>query len=118
MTKKRKHAIYFPDDGLTRPSFQDECNVNNIISTYANTGMVNHVARAKPQWGDAPDQTFHEAMCTAADLASQQEAGTLDLDDITDEPPQEEEAPEKEPEKGSEEPSGDPESTTEDGDLT
>lgn len=57
-----KHAISFdPDQGLTRQSFKEECDINNIVATYMRTGMVNHLPRVEPQYGDAPDLDFNEA---------------------------------------------------------
>lgn len=71
MTKKRPHAIAFdPDEGLTRQSFKDECDVSNIVRTYTETGMVNHIARQPPEYGDAPEGDFLELASIQAQLRS------------------------------------------------
>jgi len=118
MTKKRQrpHAIRFTDESLTRQSFKAECDVNNIVKTFTQTGMINHIPRTQPQYGDAPEMDFFEAARTQADIRSQQEAGTLDLDELGQEP---EQTPEDEPngESGaSEAPESPAESTAKDGD--
>lgn len=71
-----KHAISFAGiDKLTRDSFKDECDINNIVATFVRTGMVNHIPRTEPQYGEAPDLSFHEAACIAARAASLTEEG-------------------------------------------
>jgi len=114
--RKRPHAIRFPDEGMTRQSFKDECDVNNIVKTFTQTGMINHIPRTQPQYGDAPEIDFFEAARTQAAIRSQQEAGTLDLDELGQEP---EQTPEDEPkgESGAPEaPESPAESTAKDGD--
>jgi len=119
MTKKktRPHAIKFTEPSLTRQSFKDECDVNQIVKRYTETGMINHIPRTKPQYGDAPEGDFLEAAIVNADIASQIEAGDLDMDDLMESEPEAEETPDpesKEPENGSQEASADPSSTPED----
>ena len=113
--KTRPHAITFTEPSLTRQSFKDECDVNKIVQRYTETGMINHIPRTIPQYGDAPDGDFLEAAIVNAEIASQIEAGSLDMDAIASEP-EAEPTPEPDPEKAeeaSQEPSGDPSSTPE-----
>ena len=71
-----KHAISFdPEQRVTRPSFKDECDVNRIVSQYARTGMINHLPRSEPKYGDAPDITFQEAALAQAAVATAIEEG-------------------------------------------
>lgn len=77
-TSHRPHSITFTEPTLTRPSFKAECDVNNIVRRYAQTGMVNHVPRLSPQWGDAPEMDFHEAMRIRAEALSLEEDRALD----------------------------------------
>ena len=37
--------------------------------------MVNHIPRTSPQYGEAPDLSFHEAACIAAETATAVEEG-------------------------------------------
>jgi len=114
--KKRPHAIVFSQPSLTRQSFKDECDVNQIVKRYTETGMINHIPRTTPQYGDAPEGDFLEAAIVNADIASQIEAGTLDMDALeaseTEAEPQPDPRPEK-AEEASQEPLGDPSSTPE-----
>lgn len=110
MAKKRPHAISFDSKkGLTRQSFKDECDINNIIKTYTDTGLVNHVAKSRPIYGEAPETDFFTAACVRADIKSQQEAGAIDLDEVLE--PQdtpEENVPPEAPEEPSEAPNTPP----------
>lgn len=84
--------------------------MNNIVKTYTETGLVNHVARGKPQYADAPDGDFFELARTRAGLKEKaaQKGVSLEeylesfLDDEIDKV-EEKVAPE-EPEQGSEAP--------------
>lgn len=72
----RKYAQSFKDEEkMTRDSFAAECDINNIVETYARTGMVNHLPRTAPQYGEAPSISFHEAATIAAEIASAKEEG-------------------------------------------
>jgi len=113
--KKRPHAISFTQPSLTRQSFKDECDVNQIVKRYTETGMINHIPRTTPQYGDAPEGDLLQAAIVNADIASQIEAGDLDMDALGASEPEAEPTPEPDPEKAeeaSQAPSGDPSSTT------
>lgn len=64
-----------PATGLTHQSFIAECDINNIVDTYARTGLVNHVARRSPQYGDVPEATLYESACAQAAIRSAMEDG-------------------------------------------
>lgn len=97
----RPHAKSFVGvENLTKQSFKDECDVNRIVRQFTKTGIVNHLARGKPQYGEMPDMSVHEAACISAEIASKGEEGVFD-ENPTDTTP--------EPEKGSEEPETAPE---------
>ena len=64
----------FTKPSMTKQSFQDESNVNNIMAKYLQTGLLDHVNQHQGNYGDfinAPD--YHTAMnrITAADQAFQ-----------------------------------------------
>lgn len=72
----RKHAISFADcEKMTRDSFAEECDINRIVEAYQRTGLINHVPRLQPQYGDAPEMSFYEAACISARAASAIEEG-------------------------------------------
>lgn len=61
-----------PDTGefmpsMTKQSFKDECDINNIIKSFSVTGMVNHISEraASGVYVDLPDSVdFQEALHT------------------------------------------------------
>lgn len=72
----RPHAISFKDEKkITRDSFAPECDINNIVGQYTKTGIINHLPRTAPQYGEAPDLTLHEAACIVAQAATAIEEG-------------------------------------------
>ena len=72
----RRRAISFDGvEKITRDSFAEECDINRIGQQYSRTGMVNHVPRTEPQYGEAPELSFHEAACISAEAASLAEEG-------------------------------------------
>lgn len=72
----RKYAKSFVDEPkITRASFAAECDINNIVASYAQTGIINHLPRTQPQYGDCPDIDFHEAACIAAQATQALEQG-------------------------------------------
>lgn len=46
---------------LTKQSFKDECNINNILARYIKTGVITHVNNMVPQYGDSPSLDLLEA---------------------------------------------------------
>ncbi|QKI28939.1 VP3 [Kummerowia striata gokushovirus] len=57
-----------PDTGeelqsLTKQSFRDECDINNIMRRYEATGTIDHINRRQPQYGDFSDvSSYQEAI--------------------------------------------------------
>lgn len=50
------------DESRTKQSFADECNINNIVRRYAETGYLPPNNKGEPQFGDAPALEFKEAL--------------------------------------------------------
>lgn len=97
----RPHAKSFVGvENQTKQSFKDECDVNRIVNQFTKTGIVNHLARGKPQYGDMPDMDFHESACIAAEVASKSAEGVFEenTDSGTTEPPTAPEEPVTAPE--------------------
>lgn len=40
---RKPHAIYFDEPSLTVQSSKDECDINNILKRYKDTGVITHV---------------------------------------------------------------------------
>ncbi len=73
--KKRRpiHSAYHPGrdrvrttiegPSLTQASFQDECDINNVMKRFEKTGVLTHENQAKPQFGDFSGYAdYHESM--------------------------------------------------------
>lgn len=66
-TDLRRHGrrVRFATVGpsLTRESFKDECDVNNILRRFEKTGVVEHVRQTGGRYGDFTGAvTYHEAL--------------------------------------------------------
>lgn len=65
---------------ITDQSAKDRCDVNNIIATYHQTGILPGYATRKPQYGDMPEQSFFESACIVAEAASAAEQASMNPD--------------------------------------
>lgn len=81
---RRRVQVKFKKRGLTKGSFRDECDINQIVDQYARTGLVAHVRSGSPQYGEAPDQTLYEAACIQAEIRSRDLEGAFDESQETD----------------------------------
>ncbi len=59
-----KVRMVFAEQGRTKQSFQDECNINLIIAKYVKTGNIAHVNKHGAEYGFATSQDFAAAMRT------------------------------------------------------
>ena len=48
----RKVTIDASKDGRTQQHLKDECDINRIMERHRVTGMVTHLAKGEPQYGD------------------------------------------------------------------
>lgn len=55
-------ALAFPPEGRTKQQFKDECDINRIMKRYQQTGVIDHVNRAQPRFGDLETVDFQTAM--------------------------------------------------------
>lgn len=71
--RKHKRVVFdgsHPDTGeflpsMTKQSFKAECDINNIIKSFSQTGMINHISQRRAQYVDLPDSVdFQEAIAT------------------------------------------------------
>jgi hypothetical protein len=75
LVRKRVSISFDPERGRTHQSFKEECDINRIVETHANTGLVTHVARISPQYGESPDMDLFEAACVQAEIRSVEHDG-------------------------------------------
>ena len=59
-----RHRYFSPAGGpsLTKQSFKDEVDINKIMSKFMQTGQINHLNRAQPNYGVATATDFREAL--------------------------------------------------------
>ncbi len=49
------------DDGRTKQSFKNSTDINKILGAYAKTGVISHLNKFEPQYGDYEGFDFFEA---------------------------------------------------------
>jgi phage internal scaffolding protein len=49
---------------MTKQSFADECNINNIMAKFAKTGLLDFVNQNEPHYGEISPVDFQQAMNT------------------------------------------------------
>ncbi len=48
--------------GVTQQHMREECDINRIVKHFTQTGQLDHVQTRPPQYGNASEMSFHEAM--------------------------------------------------------
>lgn len=77
----------FPDT-LTKQSFKDECDINNILKKYETTGSLPSLILENPQYGDYSDvPTYQDALDTVMKAEEQFSALSSKLRDRFDNDP-------------------------------
>jgi len=61
-TRKNRLQTQQGGESITRQSFQKECNINNIMSKYQKTGVIQHIARNEQRYADVTAPDFKKAM--------------------------------------------------------
>jgi len=59
---RKRTQIESEDQTMTKQSFQEECNINNIMAKYQKTGVIDHVQANKPEYGFATGLDFKESV--------------------------------------------------------
>lgn len=60
---KNQISLSFPENSPhTRQEFKDECDINNIMAQYMNTGEFFHLNETAPQYMDCSGEDFRAAM--------------------------------------------------------
>lgn len=68
--QKRKYARvqkFFKKPSMTKQSFKDEVNINNIMAKFQKSGAITHYAKHAPNYGDATHIELHDALNVVAD---------------------------------------------------
>lgn len=72
---RRRVSFDCGDRLITKQAHKDECDIHNILRQYQRTGIINHVAAARAQYGDLPDpidfqEAQHKLMAASTAFAS------------------------------------------------
>lgn len=49
---------------MTEQHHEKSCNINNIVAKYTKTGLIEHINRYEPTWGDVTGADYQAAMET------------------------------------------------------
>lgn len=61
--EKRKVTLNCPEPTLTQQQFKDQCNINSILARYEKNGMITHINRNAPHYGDYSQlKSFKESL--------------------------------------------------------
>ena len=60
------YATTIVGDSMAVQGFTESCDVNQIMARYLKTGIVDHVAKYQPQYGEVTGADFTQAMQTVA----------------------------------------------------
>lgn len=50
------------EETIVKQAFKDECDINSIMARFARTGVITHIARHNPSYGEASPQDLREAL--------------------------------------------------------
>lgn len=60
---RRRVQKAFENPSRAKQAFKDECDINNIMSRYEQTGLIEHIRVNQGRYVDAPSyEDFHQAM--------------------------------------------------------
>lgn len=61
---KGRFQYFHTGESLTKQSFKDECDINNVMKRFERTGVLEHVNKYQPQWGDYTNtpSSYQEAL--------------------------------------------------------
>lgn len=69
MTSVIRRRTYAPsgEPSMTLQQFKEECDINNILSQYKKTGIIQHISKSQPLYAELPDsidyqQSLHTIM--------------------------------------------------------
>lgn len=58
---RRRTTISTGDELITKQSFKDECDINNILSQFKRTGIIEHITQNQPEYQDLPDELDYQS---------------------------------------------------------
>lgn len=64
--KTRVQVLTVPQPSMTKQSFKDESDINNILKRFLKTGVMDFAQKNEPRYGDTTGLEFTQAMQTVA----------------------------------------------------
>lgn len=74
------HSFYYPNrirvtldcgtELITKQEFKDECDINNILTQFKKTGIINHITQSQPLYTDLPDELDYQSSLSITAQAS------------------------------------------------
>lgn len=65
-----QYSTTIEGETMTEQFHKDACDVNNIMAKYQTTGVLDHVAKYEPQYGEVEATDYNDAMCIIASANS------------------------------------------------
>lgn len=56
---------------VTKQEFKDECDINNILSQFRRTGIISHIMRQEPVYGELPEVGDFQASLALIDASEE-----------------------------------------------
>lgn len=72
--RAERKPLVLEGESRTKQSFADQCEINNIINKFQQTGAITHANKHQLHYGETDGTTFHEAMnivCEAQEAFSE-----------------------------------------------
>jgi hypothetical protein len=61
-------------ESRTNQQFKNSCDINTILARYRTTGLIEHVSKFQPQYGDISDVEYKQALDTISQAKAEFEA--------------------------------------------
>ena len=61
-------------EARTNQQFKNSCDINTILARYRTTGLLEHVSKFQPQYGDISDVEFKQALDTISQAKAEFQA--------------------------------------------
>lgn len=56
------YAIHSDQESMTKQSFKESCDINNIMAKYQKTGVIDHISIYEAHYGEMSGQDFKEQL--------------------------------------------------------
>lgn len=67
----RVQISFAKSPSLTKQYFKDECDINNVVNKFAQTGQIPNLNNMEPQYGNSPDMDLKTALDSVFELKAE-----------------------------------------------